>query len=244
MNWFIQYLTSSVGRKLTMSLTGLFLILFLVVHLLGNFQLLNDDGGEAFNKYTYFMTHNPLIKTISYGLYFFIVVHTIQGLLLWAYNRKAKGQTYAVKTTPPGVNWASSNMALLGTLILFFLIIHMGDFWLKMKASHMLDDAWLKTVTGGLSKQSYEDFANGEEISNLYIRVAEAFKNPWLVAGYVIGQIVLFFHLSHGFQSAFQTIGVNHPKYTPFIKVFGLLYSILVPLGFAAIPVIFFFSHK
>jgi succinate dehydrogenase / fumarate reductase, cytochrome b subunit len=231
MNWFTNYLTSSVGRKLTMSLTGLFLILFLIVHLLGNFQLLKDDGGEAFNKYTYFMTHNPLIKTISYGLYFFIIVHTIQGLLLWAYNRKAKGQSYAVKTTPPGVNWASSNMALLGTLILFFLIIHMGDFWLKMKM-------------GEMTKLAYEDFANGEEIANLYARVAEAFKNPLLVGGYVIGQIVLFFHLSHGFQSAFQSLGVNHPKYTPFIKGFGLLYSVLVPLGFAAIPVIFFFLHK
>ncbi len=230
-NWFTQYLTSSVGRKLTMSLTGLFLIMFLVVHLLGNFQLLKDDGGEAFNKYTYFMTHNPLIKTISYGLYFFIILHTIQGLMIWAYNRKAKGQSYAVKTTPPGVNWASSNMALLGTLILFFLIIHMGDFWLKMKM-------------GELGTRTYEDFANAEPIADLYSRVSVAFQNPLLVAAYVIAQIVLFFHLSHGFQSSFQTLGVNHPKYTPFIKGFGLVYSVLVPLGFAAIPILFYFLHK
>ena len=129
MKWLTHYLTSSIGRKLTMSLTGLFLILFLIVHLVGNLQLLKDDEGMAFNKYTYFMTHNPLIKTISYGLYAFIILHTIQGILLWLANRKAKGQTYAVKAIPPGVNWASQNMALLGTLILFFLIIHMGDFW-------------------------------------------------------------------------------------------------------------------
>jgi succinate dehydrogenase / fumarate reductase, cytochrome b subunit len=231
MNWLIQFLTSSVGRKLTMSLTGLFLITFLIVHLLGNFQLLKDDGGEAFNKYTYFMTHNPLIKTVSYGLYAFIVIHTIQGLLLWSYNRKAKGQTYAVKSTPKGISWASQNMALLGTLILFFLIIHMGDFWFKMK-------------TGVLSKLTYEDFANGEPIYNLFERVSEAYQNPLLVAAYVVGQIVLFFHLKHGFQSAFQTLGVNHPKYTPLIKGLGLGYSILVPIGFAIIPILFYISHK
>ncbi len=231
MNWLIQFLTSSVGRKLTMSLTGLFLITFLIVHLLGNFQLLKDDGGEAFNKYTYFMTHNPLIKTVSYGLYAFIIIHTIQGLLLWSYNRKAKGQTYAVKATPQGISWASQNMALLGTLILFFLIIHMGDFWFKMK-------------TGVLPKLQYEDFANGEPIYNLFARVSEAYQNPLLVVGYVIGQIVLFFHLKHGFQSAFQTLGVNHPKYTPLIKGLGLAYSILVPIGFAIIPILFYMSHK
>ena len=231
MNWLSKYLTSSVGRKLTMSLTGLFLILFLVVHLVGNLQLLKDDGGEAFNKYSYFMTHNPLIKVISYSLYAFIILHTIQGLLLWSYNRKAKGQTYAVKASVPGVNPASQYMALLGTLILFFLIIHMGDFWWKMKM-------------GELPTRSYEDFANGEAVANLYARVAEAFQSPLLVVAYVIGQIVLFFHLSHGFESAFQTLGVNHPKYTPFIKALGKGYSVLVPLGFAIIPILFYFMHK
>lgn len=229
MNWLINYFTSSIGRKLIMSLTGLFLILFLVVHLIGNLQLLKGDEGEAFNKYSYFMTHNPLIKIISYGLYFFIILHTIQGLALYFVNRKAKGTTYAVKTIPPGINWASQNMALLGTLILFFLIIHMGDFWAKMK----MDE---------LSMLTYGNFAEGEPIANLYERVAEAFRNPLIVGAYVIGQIVLFFHLTHGFQSAFQTLGVNHPKYTPFIKGLGTVYSILVPLGFALIPIIYFFT--
>lgn len=229
MKWLTHYLTSSIGRKLTMSLTGLFLILFLVVHLVGNLQLLKDDQGEAFNKYSYFMTHNPFIKTISYGLYAFIILHTIQGIMIYFANRKAKGQSYAVRKSPPGVDWASQNMALLGTLILFFLIIHMGDFWFKMKMDQM-------------SMLSYKDFANDEAIANLYERVAEAFKNPLIVGSYVVAQIVLFFHLSHGFQSAFQTLGVNHPKYTPFIKGFGWVYSILVPLGFALIPIIYFFT--
>jgi succinate dehydrogenase / fumarate reductase, cytochrome b subunit len=228
MKWLTTYLTSSIGRKWTMGLTGLFLILFLIVHLIGNFQLLKDDGGESFNKYTYFMTHNPLIKTVSYGLYFFIILHTIQGLLLWRDNKKAKGQNYAVKATVPGVKIESQYMALLGTLILFFLIIHMGDFWYKMKFTDLM------------AMRSYGDFAEGEPIKDLYARVSEAFMNPLLIAAYVVGQIVLFFHLKHGFQSAFQTMGINHPKYTPFIKSVGLVYAILVPLGFAIIPIIFF----
>jgi succinate dehydrogenase / fumarate reductase, cytochrome b subunit len=230
MAWLTNYLTSSIGRKLTMSLTGLFMILFLVVHLLGNFQLLHDDDGEAFNKYTYFMTHFPLIKMISYGLYFFIVVHTIQGLALWSANRKAKGQTYAVKTRPPGVTWASGNMALLGTLILAFLIIHMAQFWGQM---HF----------GDMATKAYKDFAEGEPIKDLYSLVAETFKNPLMIVLYVVGQAVLAFHLWHGFQSAFQTLGVNHPKYSPAIKLVGMAYAILIPLGFAAIPIIFYLNH-
>ena len=230
MAWLTNYLTSSIGRKLTMSLTGLFLILFLVVHLLGNFQLLHDDEGEAFNKYTYFMTHFPLIKMISYGLYFFIIVHTVQGLMLALANRKAKGQSYAVSTRPPGVTWASSNMALLGTLILAFLIIHMAQFWGQM---HF----------GDMSTKAYKDFAEGEPIKDLYSLVAEAFQNPLIIAVYVIGQIVLAFHLWHGFQSAFQTLGVNHPKYSPFIHFVGKGYAILVPFGFAVIPIIFYLNH-
>ena len=230
MAWLTNYLTSSIGRKLTMSLTGLFMILFLVVHLLGNFQLLHDDQGEAFNKYTYFMTHFPLIKMISYGLYAFIIIHTIQGLALWSANRKAKGQTYAVKTRPEGVTWASGNMALLGTLILAFLIIHMAQFWGQM---HF----------GDVSTKAYSDFQSGEPIKDLYTLVADAFKNPAMIVLYVIGQAVLAFHLWHGFQSAFQTIGVNHPKYTPTIKFVGKAFSILVPFGFAVIPVIFYLTH-
>lgn len=230
MAWLTNYLTSSIGRKLTMSLTGLFMILFLVVHLLGNFQLLKDDGGEAFNKYTYFMTHFPLIKMISYGLYAFIILHTVQGLMLAFANRKAKGQQYAVKTRPPGVTWASGNMALLGTLILAFLIIHMAQFWGQM---HF----------GDVSTKAYTGFAEGEPIKDLYTLVADAFKDPLIIAIYVVGQIVLAFHLWHGFQSAFQTLGVNHPKYTPFIKGFGKLFAIVVPFGFAVIPVIFYLTH-
>jgi succinate dehydrogenase / fumarate reductase, cytochrome b subunit len=224
MNWLTTYLTSSIGRKLTMSLTGLFMILFLIVHLIGNLQLLKSDGGEAFNKYAYFMTHFPLIKIISYGLYFFIIVHTIQGLMLWRANRAAKGTTYAVSPSVPTVTWASKNMALLGTMIFAFLLIHMGDFWWKMHNDQ-------------LPTQIYANFNDGKAVADLYARCKAAFSEPLIAVFYIIGQIVLSFHLWHGFQSAFQTLGVNHPKYSPAIKFVGRAFSIVVPALFALIPI-------
>ncbi len=226
MKWIIDFLTSSIGRKLVMSLTGLFLVLFLVVHLAGNLQLLADDGGESFNAYAYIMTHNPLIKVISYGNYFFILLHAIVGILLYLKNRKAKGGNYAVRTSANG-SFASKNMALLGTLILAFIFIHMGDFWLKMKLGQlvMVDSATL-----------------GHEVKDLFTRVSEAFDNPLLVVTYLIGQLILAFHLWHGFQSAFQTLGINHKKYTPIIKGLGKIIAIAIPLGFALIPALHFLN--
>ena len=139
-------------------------------------------------------------------------------------NRKAKGQKYAVNHSMH-TSWASKNMALLGTLILAFILIHMGDFWLKMK----LDQ---------LPMVSYPGIEG--EMKDLYFRVAEAFKNPVIVVTYITGLIVLAFHLLHGFQSAFQTLGINHKKYTPIIKFLGVAYSIIIPLGYIIIPVYHF----
>lgn len=224
MSWVSKFLTSSIGRKLVMSLTGLFLILFLVVHLGGNLQLLFDDGGSAFNAYAYSMTHNPLIIVISWGNYFFILLHAIQGILLAIKNKKAKGNAYAVGTNQTST-WASKNMALLGILIFAFLSIHMGDFWYKMKFT---DELAMVSVEG-------LDF----QVRDLYARVTTSFSIWWLVLIYLIGLAALSFHLWHGFQSAFQTLGINHKKYTPFIKLLGKLYSIVIPLGFATIPILY-----
>lgn len=224
MKWLVTFFGSGIGKKLLMSLTGLFLILFLVVHLLGNLQLLKHDGGMSFNVYARFMTTNPLIKTIGYGNYFFIILHAFVGISLAIYNRQAKGQKYAVSSSM-NTSWASKNMALLGTLILAFILIHMGDFWLKMKL-------------GQLPMISYPGIEG--EMKDLYFRVAEAFKNPLLVGAYILGMAVLAFHLYHGFQSAFQTLGINHKKYTPAIKAIGVAYSIIIPLGYAIIPVYHF----
>ena len=229
MKWLINFLTSSIGRKLIMSLTGLFLIIFLLVHLVGNLQLLANDGGDSFNSYAYFMTTNPLIKTTSYGLYFFILLHAFLGIVIWSKNRAAKGSKYAVRSNAE-VTWASKNMALLGTLVLAFMFLHMGDFWYKMKFT---DQLAMVSVSG-----------MDTPVKDLYAQVAHSFANPYIVAAYIIGLIALAFHLWHGFQSAFQTLGWNHKKYTPIVQGLGKIFSIIVPLGFAIIPLYYFFVLK
>jgi len=226
--WLIQFLKSSIGRKLVMSLTGLFLILFLVIHLIGNLQLFYNDDGKAFNIYAHFMTNNPIIKFSSYGLYFFILLHAVQGILLWIENKSAKSTKYAV-TTHETASWASKNMALLGILIFAFLCIHMGDFWFKMKMG------WTEMAT-------YEGYDYA--VKNLYAKVVFSFSNIFIVILYLIGMVALAFHLHHGFASAFQSLGINHKKYTPIIKMLGTGYSIIVPVLFASIPIYIFFTNR
>ncbi|MFM8451063.1 MAG: succinate dehydrogenase cytochrome b subunit, partial [Haliscomenobacter sp.] len=226
LRWFDHFLTSSLGKKVVMSLTGIFLMLFLIVHLLGNLQMLSDDGGVGFNSYAKFMTSNPLIKSVSYLLYFSILLHAIQGWRLWAQNRAARGgQGYAVKVTR-AVNTnptAASRMGWLGTIIFVFLVLHMWQFWFQMK-------------TGNVNHVTI----NGVQMKDLYTPVMLAFRNPVYVLVYVISMYVIGVHLRHGFQSAFQTLGINHKKYTPLIRFLGNAYSLLIPLGFALIPVLVF----
>ncbi len=227
MTWIIQFLTSSIGKKLIMALTGLFLILFLTVHLLGNLQLLNHDGGEGFNVYTHFMGHNPVIQTIAFGNYFFILLHAIQGILLAMENRKAKGGKYAVAPRN-GTSWTSNNMALLGLLVLAFLLIHMGDFWFKFKFGD------------NLPMVTYD----GQEMINAYQKVQESLTQIPFVIIYLIGLLALGLHLNHGFSSAFQTLGLRHQKYTPIIKSLGRVYAIIIPLGFAILPLYIYFTQQ
>lgn len=230
MNWFVQFLTSSVGRKFFMGLTGLFLISFLLVHMAGNLQLLYSDEGRHFNEYAHFMTSNTIVKTISYSLYTFILLHAFLGWYLWRKNSAARGSKgYAVKKTRSEQTsaFASSNMGWLGTIIFVFLLIHLYQFWLQMKL-------------GNTPMVTYD----GEEVKNLYVIVAEAYQNPGYVVFYVVSMIVVYYHLLHGFQSAFQTLGLNHRKYTPVIKFLGKAYSLVVSLGFAIIPVYMYFFNK
>ena len=224
MKWIINLFTSSIGQKLVMSLTGIFLITFLPVHLLGNLQLLADDGGESFNVYAKFMTGNPVIKALSWGLYLFILLHIVQGFALWYQNRNSRESRYAVKATVNS-SWASRNMGPLGMILLIFLIIHLVQFWFKMHFGTM------EVVD-----------IDGAQVKDLYASVFATFKNIWFVIFYVVCMIAIGFHLSHGFQSAFQSLGLNHKKYTPLIKGLGLAYSILIPLGYAYIPLKFYFS--
>ncbi|MGA0283176.1 MAG: succinate dehydrogenase cytochrome b subunit [Saprospiraceae bacterium] len=229
MSWISEFLTSSIGKKLVMSLTGLFLIIFLLVHLTGNLQLLIPDEGKAFNIYADFMSNNPLIKVISLGLYAGILLHAIQGILIAWNNKKAKGQSYAVSTYENG-SWMSKNMGLLGLLIFAFLAIHMGDFWVKVR------------FTDSLEMVSYPGWEH--ELMNVYKRVNIAFSNIWIVIIYLIGLLALSLHLMHGFKSAFTTLGLEHRKYSPLIKWIGIGYAILIPIGYAIIPLFMFFSHQ
>ena len=228
MSWFSMFLTSSVGRKLVMSLTGLFLISFLAIHLIGNLQLLIDDGGKKFNIYAKFMTTNPLIKTTSYLLYASILVHAFQGWLLWRKNSNARSTKYAVQVTRT-VNtssFASRNMGWLGTVIFVFILIHLYQFWLQMKL-------------GNLPIATYD----GEEVKNLYAIVSEAYSNPVYVVFYVVSMVFIGYHLLHGFQSAFQTLGLNHNKYSPLIRTVGRVFAIVVPLAFAVIPIFMYLQR-
>ena len=224
MNWLTKLLSSTIGKKLLMALTGLFLIIFLIAHLVGTLQLLANDSGESFNLYAEFMTSNPLIKAVSYLLYLSILVHIIWALVLALQNRKSRGtQGYAVGNKASG--WSSRNMGILGTLIFIFLVIHLRSFWYEMH--------W-----GGIATVNYD----GKEVKDLYAVVNAAYEQIWYVVVYVLSMGILAFHLWHGFASAFQTLGLNHVKYNGLIKSLGLLYSVVIPALFALIPLYMFFN--
>lgn len=243
MNWILKFLTSSIGKKIIMSLTGLFLCLFLVIHMVGNLQLLapfiSDDNGQIFNEYAMMMTSNPLIKVVSYVTYGFILLHAFQGILIAVTNRAAAGKTpqgkryHGKEVSPTPARQAARNMALLGTIILAFIGLHMAQFWGVMHFSN-----WEGEILPGV--QALDEAGN----KNLYGLVNAAFQEAWVVIVYVISVAVLAMHLMHGFQSAFQTLGLNHKRYTPVIKGLGMGYSIVIPLGFACMPIIMFIASR
>lgn len=262
MNWFSKLFSSSIGQKLLVALTGLFLCTFLIVHLAGNFALFKNDGGMSFNLYTVFMTTNPLIKTVSYLLYASILFHAFKGLHLVYKNRMARPVAYAVVNGKANSHWTSRSMGVLGTIILVFIVVHMGDFWFEYKFGHIPYVQYTENMTtGSITATPYVD-ANGapaainkkmEEyvigdnkitiVKDLYAEVAESFKNPLLVLLYLLSMASIGFHLFHGFQSGFQTVGVNHPKYTPVLKSLSLwVFGIIIPACFAAMPLFFFFK--
>lgn len=213
---------SSLAKKYWMSATGLFLCTFLIGHLVGNLQLLlpPDEALVVFNEYARFMTTNPLIKILSYLTYFSILFHAVDGILLVIQNKKARPVQYAYNKPSANSSWASRNMGLLGAVVLFFIIVHMRSFWYEMHFGSIALDV------------------NGNK--DLYTITTAAFQELWYVVMYVLCMIAIAFHLSHGFASAFQSIGANHAKYTPVIKKVGAAFGILIPLAFAIIPVFLF----
>jgi len=219
-------LGSSVAKKYWMALTGLFLCTFLIAHLAGNLQLLDmsPEGQLKFNAYAKFMTTFPVVKIVSYLLYASILFHAFDGILLAIQNRKARPVRYVREKPSASRTWYSSQMALLGTLIMVFIVLHMKAFWYEMH--------W-----GSLGMD-----ADGNK--DLYTLVAAAFTQWWYVALYVVSMAVLAFHLMHGFWSAFQSLGLNHPKYMPIIKTVGVFFAVIVPIFFALIPVWMFLTNE
>jgi succinate dehydrogenase / fumarate reductase cytochrome b subunit len=225
---FKQMFTSSVGKKLVMGFTGIFLILFLIVHAGLNATIFANDGGLMFNKAGHFMGSNAVPRILEIGLFLGIFLHIYQGYLLTLENKSKRAVGYAVNYDK-GSKWYSRSMAILGTLILLFLIAHIYHFWTPSRLGGM----------GGI-KALGEVEHNGVILHNLYAEMDLVFTNPYIVVLYVLACGSLGYHLAHGFQSAFQTLGINHKKYTPMLKTIGLGYAIIICLLFALMPISMF----
>ena len=232
MKWS-EFFTSSVGKKLVMALTGLFLISFLVVHVGINACIFADlfddsDNGEIFNKAAHFMGAYYLIRMLEIGLFIGFIIHIVQGFVLEAQNRSRRKQGYAVSMGSQGSAWYKKSMGLLGTLIFLFLIMHIAHFWVPSR------------ITQDLPEVAYN---SALPIHNLYARMIEVFYgHPVIVILYLIGCISLAWHLMHGFQSAFRTVGVHNKKYVAIAKGAGIAFSIIVPLLFALMPISIYFG--
>src|SRR5258705_9840332 len=229
-----QFFTSSIGKKFVMGFTGLFLILFLIIHCFINGMIIFSDNGETFNHWASFMGTNWVIRVMEIGLFAGLILHIVQGLVLWAQNRRARPVKYAVNKSNSNSKWYSRSMGLLGTLILIFLIVHLYHFWTPSRFGGMLGIHQLEEVT----LTTY----NNQQVHNLYAEMLIVFQNVWIVILYVLGMISLAWHLLHGFQSSFQTFGINHKKFTPMIKSIGVGYSIVIPLLFALMPIASYFN--
>ncbi len=229
-------LQSSLAKKYVMALTGLFLCLFLVGHLLGNLQLFQEGeaGRDAFNQYARFMTTFPLVKLLSYLTYLGILFHIVDGIVLTLANRKARPVRYAMEKGSANAGWSSRNMGILGTVILAFLVVHMQNFWYQMHFGSI----------------PYVDLPDGTQVKDLHTVVVHFFdpaSNPMALGAvglYVLAQGAIGFHLWHGFESAFQSLGVRHAKYSPMVQALGRTFSVVVPLMFALIPVYLFLQSS
>ena len=210
-----------------MAITGLCLILFLIVHVTVNALMwavifVPDDNGEIFNKAAHFLGQTLVPRVLEIGLFLFFIIHIVQGYVLEIQNRKRRGVNYKVKMGSEGSRWYRKSMGLLGTMIFLFLIVHLADFWIPSRF-------------GGLYEVSYPD-TPGKEFHELYGRMIEVFQNPYVVLLYVIGCISLAWHLIHGFQSSFRTLGVYNKWYLGLLNGMGWIFSIVVCLAFAMMP--------
>lgn len=224
LSWLLTRLSSTIGQKLVMGVTGLLLCGFLVVHLAGN--LLLFSGEEHYNHYAHTLHSNELLPVAQAGLAVLFLLHVILAFTTARKNTSARPIGYAVKETKQKGQTLSfqphNYMFMTGMIVLGFLILHITD----MKFADM--NLRLQTV-------------EGETPAQATLRVLH---DPISAGVYVLGTLVLGFHLSHGFQSAFQSLGLNHPKYMLAIKRFGLVFAIAIALGFASLPLYFFLNSS
>jgi succinate dehydrogenase / fumarate reductase cytochrome b subunit len=225
MGWFFKFINSSIGKKFTMAITGSFLLIFLVIHLIGNITLF--FGAQAFNGYVSALeVIKPLIRVIEVVLLAAFVLHIYNGLRLWLENKKTQGGKfigkYTINSSSDNSTFSSKTTFITGSIVFIFLVLHLGTFFWRFNVNDP------------------EGLANNHQYFNI---VDGFFQIWWYVALYVIAVILLGFHLNHGFQSAFQTFGWNHKKYTPLIKKIGTIYAIIMAIGFVSMPIYFFFFY-
>jgi succinate dehydrogenase / fumarate reductase, cytochrome b subunit len=216
--------SSSIGKKLIMSLVGLFLITFLVVHLGINLSLIFSSSREIFNKAAHFMGTNVIIRIMELVLFGGFLLHMFYGVFLQIQNWFARPKRYKIENYSQ-TSFFSKFMIHTAAIITVFLVIHLFDFYLKAK------------FFGEVPTVVY----NGKDYHDLGILVIQKFKVPGFDIFYIACFLFLGFHLLHGFQSAFQTLGLNHKFYSPIIKALGVIYTILVTAGFTLIPVYIYF---
>jgi len=220
-----NFLTTSIGRKFLMSITGLFLVMFIGVHLTINLLLIVDDSGELFNLGANFMATNPLIKIMEPLLGLGFMIHIIWSFFLEYQNWRARPIKFDQRKPGDSSSWASRNMLVLGTLVLVFLVMHIIDFFWVMR----FNPHTMGTVNIG-----------GVEMEDAYTLVANLFKESIMYCVfYVLGGALLGFHLSHGFWSGFQTLGLSNKNWLKRLKFVGMLYAIIIAAGFSAIPLYF-----
>lgn len=208
-----------------MALTGLFLAFFLIIHLLGNLQLIlpDDIARIQFNNYSKLISSLSIIKLVSYVLYASILYHAFDALWITIVNWRANDKSYNTDNRAEVSGWISRNMGFLGSLILIFLVIHFKDYWYVYKFGTLPTDA--------------------EGNKDLYQIIVDSFSVLWYVILYVIAILALGLHLIHGVSSAFRTLGVYHPKFIKWIKYIGYAFSIAITTGFVIIPIIIYFKQ-
>ena len=208
------FLKTSIGKKIVMGITGLFLTTFLIIHVSINACIYFNDGGKTFNAAADFMSHNPVIRILEIGLLAGLLIHMIQALRLTMENKKARPIAYAKIDGSANSKWYSRSMGILGSLLLIFFVVHFANFWFPTKVAVF-------------THQEHNSFESMKVV----------FDQWYFVAIYLVGVGALCYHLLHGIQSAFQTLGINHKNYTPAIKSFGVWFSIIVSLLFASMPI-------